>query len=209
MPPKKRTTAAAPKSHQSTLAFHGASNKVTKPGLRSQGKNLDSADVPATVTIKSETKPDVDLLDTTEKEASIEPPEAVIVKQEQEVEKKVVILPATPEEQAARKISDAQVKKYWAAKEKLRQTPRVHQEDISLHEKILREFDMSGQFGPCTGIARLKRWNRAQRLGLSPPAEVLAVLLKEQEGENKSTVQRSHVDELLNSRNVPPLVVEN
>lgn len=53
---------------------------------------------------------------------------------------------------------------------------------------------------PCTGIARLKRWKRAHRLDLEPPIEVLAVLLKEQEGDNKLSVQRSHVDELLNSR---------
>ncbi len=53
---------------------------------------------------------------------------------------------------------------------------------------------------PCTGIARLKRWKRAHRLDLDPPIEVLAVLLKEQEGKDKLTVQRSHVDELLTSK---------
>lgn len=50
------------------------------------------------------------------------------------------------------------------------------------------------------GIARLKRWQRAHRLGLEPPIEVLAVLLQEQEGKDKLAVQRSYVDELLNSR---------
>ena len=25
--------------------------------------------------------------------------------------------------------------------------PRVHQKDLSMYEKILREFDMSGQYG--------------------------------------------------------------
>lgn len=53
---------------------------------------------------------------------------------------------------------------------------------------------------PCIGIARLKRWKRAHRLGLDPPIQVLAVLLKEQEGKDKLTVQRSHVDELLNAK---------
>lgn len=53
---------------------------------------------------------------------------------------------------------------------------------------------------PCTGIARLKRWKRAQRLDLDPPIEVLAVLLKEQEGKEKFAVQKSYVDELLNSK---------
>lgn len=48
----------------------------------------------------------------------------------------------------------------------------------------------------------MKRWKRAQRLHLNPPIEVLAVLLKEQKRNDKISVQRSHVDELLNSRNV-------
>lgn len=209
MPPKKRTTSSGPKSHQQTLAFHGPSNKVTKPGLRSQGKNLDSSTIETVTPVpkKTEIKPEAVDDETAEEEA---PPtttsEAAIV---QQVEK-VVAQPLTPEEVTAKRITDAQIKKYWSAKEKERKTPRVHQSDISLHEKILREFDMSGQYGPCTGIARLKRWNRAQRLGLAPPTEVLAVLLKEQDGKDKLTVQRSHVDELLNSRNVPaPLAVEN
>lgn len=46
----------------------------------------------------------------------------------------------------------------------------------------------------------MKRWQRAHRLGLEPPIEVLAVLLQEQEGKDKLAVQRSYVDELLNSR---------
>ena len=44
---------------------------------------------------------------------------------------------------------------------------------------------------PCIGIARIKRWQRALRLGLNPPVEVLAVLLK---GGDSS----AHMDRLLN-----------
>lgn len=52
---------------------------------------------------------------------------------------------------------------------------------------------------PCIGIARLKRWKRANLLGLKPPIEVLAVLLKDMDsGEPKS--QRAYVDELMSSR---------
>jgi DNA polymerase delta subunit 4 len=44
----------------------------------------------------------------------------------------------------------------------------------------------------------MKRWQRAERLGLNPPVEVLAVLLKE---ENKGTkgVEKAHMDDILNS----------
>ncbi|KAF2265695.1 hypothetical protein CC78DRAFT_559624 [Lojkania enalia] len=194
MPPKRRARGATPKAHQSTLAFHGTSNRVTKPGARAQNakKNLlsdtaptDSKDVVADISPS-------DAADLTTADA------AVVEQTKQEVVAQQVA--STPEEDEARKISKKRIDDYWRAKERAREAPRVHQEDLSTHEKILREFDMSGQYGPCTGTARLKRWKRAQRLGLTPPIEVLAVLLKEQDGSNAIVVQRSHVDELLNSR---------
>jgi DNA polymerase delta subunit 4 len=49
------------------------------------------------------------------------------------------------------------------------------------------------------GIARIKRWKRAQMLGLRPPIEVLAILLKEQQDGNVKA-QRAYVDELMSSR---------
>jgi DNA polymerase delta subunit 4 len=42
----------------------------------------------------------------------------------------------------------------------------------------------------------MKRWVRANKLGLNPPIEVLAVLLKE-EGKGTSKIERAHVDELM------------
>lgn len=51
---------------------------------------------------------------------------------------------------------------------------------------------------PCVGITRLKRWRRAQRLGLNPPLEVLAVLVNEEAKGNKG-IEKAHMDELLNS----------
>jgi DNA polymerase delta subunit 4 len=47
----------------------------------------------------------------------------------------------------------------------------------------------------------MKRWVRANKLGLAPPIEVLAVLLKEEEKGN-SKIERAHVDELMNSKSV-------
>ncbi|KAK4526083.1 hypothetical protein GAYE_SCF19G3994 [Galdieria yellowstonensis] len=43
-------------------------------------------------------------------------------------------------------------------------------------ERILKEFDLNYQFGPCVGIGRLTRWKRAQSLGLNPPKIVLEIL---------------------------------
>lgn len=45
----------------------------------------------------------------------------------------------------------------------------------------------------------MKRWVRAKKLGLDPPIEVLAVLLKE-EGKGDAKNERAHIDELMSSK---------
>jgi len=193
MPPKRRTSGIAPKTQQSTLAFHGAANKVTKARARAPIGKKNIVSVPV---VKDVIKIDIDEFEAA-KEAAPTTVEADIIEQtEQEVAVQQVA--PTPEEIAARNITDAKIKKYWNATGGTSEKLRVHQNDLSTNEKILRQFDMSGQYGPCTGIARVKRWKRAHRLGLEPPIEVLAVLLKELEGSNNLSIQRSHVDELLN-----------
>ncbi|XP_071617798.1 DNA polymerase delta subunit 4 [Heliangelus exortis] len=47
--------------------------------------------------------------------------------------------------------------------------------------EMLRRFDLTWEYGPCTGITRLQRWERAQALGLSPPSPVREALLKHQD----------------------------
>ncbi|KAG9069303.1 hypothetical protein KI688_010202 [Linnemannia hyalina] len=54
----------------------------------------------------------------------------------------------------------------------------IHQEDISEHEKILRQFDLASKYGPCLGMTRLERWERASLLGLSPPVGVKDLAVK-------------------------------
>eukprot|EP00891_Asterochloris_glomerata_P006706 jgi/Astpho2/6706/e_gw1.00102.62.1_t len=41
---------------------------------------------------------------------------------------------------------------------------------------MLRAFDLTSSFGPCTGMSRRERWQRADKLGLQPPREVLHIL---------------------------------
>jgi DNA polymerase delta subunit 4 len=140
MPPKRRASGPAAKSQQqSTLAFHGASNKVTKSGVKAQGakKNLLESK------IKNATPEIVNISDTEPITTTIE---ADIIKQTKQ-EVKAQEIESTPEEDKARRISDAAIKKYWAAKERERIAPRVHQGEFSLHEKVLREFDMSAHYG--------------------------------------------------------------
>ncbi|NWY70391.1 DPOD4 polymerase, partial [Erithacus rubecula] len=63
---------------------------------------------------------------------------------------------------------------------KVRDCPRTPSQpppDPELLE-MLRRFDLSWEYGPCTGITRLQRWERAQELGLSPPGPVRDALLE-------------------------------
>ncbi|KAF2772754.1 hypothetical protein EJ03DRAFT_371674 [Teratosphaeria nubilosa] len=229
MPPKRksgggaRAASTASQRQQSTLSFNGKSNKVTKRSASQdqKGSKKDPAlleDVVRT-DVKAEADPDVEepttaeiaIQQQAEKEAETLH-ESVDVKVEDVLggraqESEIGAIGGGKgsgwvgdEEQQARKIPETQIKRYWRQKESERLAPRVHQEDLSVHEKVLREWDMSGQYGPCIGIARLKRWKRANMLGLNPPIEVLAVLLKEMEGGDPTKSQRAHVDELMSSR---------
>ncbi|KAF2816242.1 DNA polymeras-like protein delta subunit 4 [Mytilinidion resinicola] len=191
MPPKRRTSAGPRAPAQSTLAFHGTINKVTKPttGPRSAKSHLKVDDI-----LNASTKPEASDISEIE-------PDAPTIIQQTVAEIPAPVKPAAQlnAEREARKVSEARIKKYWAAKEKGRLAPRVHQEELGLHEKVLREWDMCAAYGPAIGNSRLKRWNRANRLNLHPPIEVLAVLLMEQD-DNNAGAQRAYVDELMNSR---------
>mmetsp|Transcript_10715 Transcript_10715/g.66043 ORF Transcript_10715/g.66043 Transcript_10715/m.66043 type:complete len:104 (-) Transcript_10715:56-367(-) len=40
----------------------------------------------------------------------------------------------------------------------------------------LRGFDLDPRFGPCMGMTRIDRWERAEKLGLDPPPRVKTLL---------------------------------
>ncbi|KAH9515114.1 DNA polymerase delta subunit 4 [Bulinus truncatus] len=43
---------------------------------------------------------------------------------------------------------------------------------------ILKAFDLTLKFGPCIGITRMERWNRAQKHDLNPPLIVKEIIQK-------------------------------
>jgi len=45
-------------------------------------------------------------------------------------------------------------------------------------EGILRDFDLCTKYGPCCTLLRKERWDRAKRLGLEPPLEVIQFIDK-------------------------------
>ncbi|KAG9630597.1 hypothetical protein KCU95_g9544, partial [Aureobasidium melanogenum] len=192
MAPKRRisTPSVAQRNQQATISFSKQGlNRVTKTSAQRDSKatkleavSNHAINQPTTANAAIEEQAEAELVDIkpskTEPHSSAEP---------DDYEKRAI------------KITNAQIKKYWQQKEAERRSPRVHQQGLDVSEKILREFDMSGQYGPCIGIARVKRWRRANTLGLNPPIEVLAVLLKAND-KDKSSMQRAHVDELMSSR---------
>ncbi|RDL37338.1 uncharacterized protein BP5553_04771 [Venustampulla echinocandica] len=192
MPATRRSRVSsgpAAKGSQKTLAF--TNSKVTKPTHAPTGKDalLASSKPAAPAAVEEEAEVvDIDVGHTSSEAATA-----------QQTRTELSAKHLSPSHERASAISDAQIKKYWRDREAERKAPRVHQQDLSVEEKVLRLFDMSSQFGPCIGIARMKRWTRASKLGLNPPIEVLAVLLKEAEKGNSTTTERAHVDELMSS----------
>ncbi|TPX39801.1 hypothetical protein SeLEV6574_g06976 [Synchytrium endobioticum] len=43
--------------------------------------------------------------------------------------------------------------------------PKDRQQTI----EMLRAFDLNGKFGPCVGLSRFERWERAKKFGMNPP----------------------------------------
>ncbi|KXH68449.1 DNA polymerase delta [Colletotrichum salicis] len=193
MPTTRRSTGGGrarpgPARGQSTISF---SNRVSKPVPKDTKKAVAlSSAINRSDVVKPSNKEHKDEVD----EIQIEDPATPEV---EGVEVKEEVPEKSEAEVKAEKISDAQINKYWKSIEAQRIAPRVHQGDVSLAERVLRYFDVSSQYGPCIGLQRMKRWQRAERLGLNPPIEVLAVLLKEEKKGHAS--ERAHLDELMDS----------
>ncbi|KAK2790662.1 hypothetical protein FQN52_005418 [Onygenales sp. PD_12] len=216
MPPTRRrsggpnTSSSTGPGNQSTLSFGGQS-RISKPTTTTThtGKKATAA----TVTQLRQQRQ----RSTSGGSASASPaPEPVPAPVPAEIEPEQCALPASSRsdevvrEQArvelkgrerdaveglADSVSEGEIEGYWEREEAGRIAPRVHQEHLTRNEKILRHFDLSNQYGPCIGIARVKRWKRAHGLGLNPPIEVLAVLLKEEA--RGIANEKAYMDELL------------
>ncbi|KAL8853254.1 MAG: hypothetical protein Q9221_001865 [Calogaya cf. arnoldii] len=210
-PPGSTSSQNNPRAAQQTLAF-GRNNKITKPSLPhpsskkvSKAKSGDVTPPAASEVAKIEDVPIEEAKEEPENAEVVDEVPTLAARRERgmairsstEVRKrgddgmKMAVKDDVMEEKAKR-VTDTAVKRYWREREGERKAPRVHQKDLSLHEKILRHFDLSSQYGPCVGIPRMRRWKRAQGLGLNPPIEVLAVLVKEEKG-----MERAFMDGLL------------
>lgn len=50
------------------------------------------------------------------------------------------------------------------------------EDDYDGSEEVLRQFDMNMAYGPCVGMTRIARWERASKLGMNPPSDVERLL---------------------------------
>lgn len=57
-----------------------------------------------------------------------------------------------------------------------RKMKRPSVEEIQGAIEVLRQFDMTLRFGPCVGMSRRRRWERAVRFSLNPPETVIGIL---------------------------------
>ncbi|KAI9679490.1 MAG: hypothetical protein M1817_005512 [Caeruleum heppii] len=201
MPPtrsRKSGTALPTRGGQSRLSF-GARSRITKPAFahstqstaKKHAAALEQVEEPEIV--HAPTEPHSQVAGSTTADAAVES-QATADKVRRATHGE------TSQEEAAEAMTNDQLARYWHAREAERKAPRVHQEGLSVSDKILRHFDLSSQYGPCIGIARTKRWHRADRLHLHPPIEVLAVLLKEGKAKGDVAHQKAYVDELMSSR---------
>lgn len=170
MPPKRKSTGprTASQRQQSTLPFSGKNSKVTKPtsprNAKASKKDPALLEKLTNEDAKAEAEPDLE--EPTTAEAAIEEqakaevdPLAAEVKTEDVLGGRAEEGDAgaiggrdgsgwvSDEAERARKIPATQINKYWRAKEQERKAPRVHQQDLTVSEKILREWDMSNQYG--------------------------------------------------------------
>lgn len=223
MPPRKSRSSGPvgsgrSVSAQQTLAFgRESANRITKPTALPHSESQKKAER----LVYNDEKSANALVEISEKvekrDHSIVDESELATRSSSGVEAAEVAREAQPkpllgtDEIAAKKISETQIKKYWKCKEDARRAPRVHQQGLGIYEKILREFDLSSQYGvgaelvvrranpqPCIGISRMKRWKRAQALNLGPPLEVLAVLLKDAEATKPSDI--AYIDTLMGGR---------
>ena len=166
----KRKTVARQVSQQPTLSFNGKQTKVTKPAAVQHLKSAKKESAAVEKAVK------IDLIDEAElipdEESTIEhaPEQEVEAEAEDPLQSNEPVKVenvlggraqlsdvgavggktlgwVANEQDQARKVPDSQIKRYWRTKEQERLAPRVHQEDLNVYEKVLREWDVSGQYG--------------------------------------------------------------
>ena len=70
-------------------------------------------------------------------------------------------------------------------------TPPKRNFDPDVTQEVLSAFDLDQRFGPCVGLTRQCRWDRAQKLRLYPSLDIAELL---QQFPNESSIQKTLLD---------------
>jgi len=138
MPTTRRSSSgrgAVGTGKQSRLSFN---NRVTKPVPKSAKDTVASSPLKKEL-IREQVEKDEE--DVENVQPTNEQP------QQQSGSVGVAVTPKSDAELKAAKVSDAAIQKYWRKVEAERLAKRVHQEDLTLSEKVLRYFDVSSHYG--------------------------------------------------------------
>ncbi|KAJ6504195.1 DNA polymerase delta, subunit 4-domain-containing protein [Mycena vitilis] len=193
MPKSTQKSKSSASLQQSTLSFSAAKRTGSK----------DTQKVPNRAPTRSQhavVHSDNDTIDVDD-ESSEEEDDVIEVIDSDEPTEKVTPKAAVPKQHVVVKVTRPREKpipsdleldekdKRWrgvhgAAKIRRGNLQLIHAEDQDKFHDILRVFDLSYEYGPCVGVTRLERWERAFALGLDPPTEIHDILTTRQGAED-------------------------
>lgn len=137
--PTTRRSIRGPAKGQSTISF---ANKVTK-SVPKDVKNKLVTPTTTKIEVPERRKPVEEHVEEVVDDKVDDQEEG----DQEEAELKEEVLVKTEAELKAEKLTDSQIDKYWKGIEKERKAPRVHQEGLSVNDKVLRYFDVCSQYG--------------------------------------------------------------
>ncbi|KAI0676110.1 DNA polymerase delta, subunit 4-domain-containing protein [Trametes maxima] len=205
MPPRKNST-NAPSMKQAKLSFAskrhsaasgsaaGKQSKLSTPKAFSRAASSPAA--PEAIVVSSDSESDVsfndDYVAPAAKKRRLNPPRGAAAKKldlDEPEEAAVVVVPE-PKRPKLNLTDKRWRKQYGVVWEKMGNLEPVHAQGQSMVHYILRVFDLSYEYGPCVGVSRIDRWERAHALGLNPPPEVKEILMT-QEGNSDEQFSQS------------------
>ncbi|KAJ7040746.1 DNA polymerase delta, subunit 4-domain-containing protein [Mycena alexandri] len=196
-------TAKSPSLKQSTLSFGAAKRTASSTSTKKPAAKRASHQP---VAVDSDSDIDVDDIEISDDEDEVEVIESDHSEEEKKVRQVVTKQPTivkvtrprnSPVKPPPRETlpelneNDSRWRTYMSTvRAKRGHLKLIHAEEQDKFHDILRVFDLSYEYGPCVGVSRLERWERASALGLDPPVEVHDILTTRQ-GTNEESYAQS------------------
>lgn len=162
MPPTTRRTSANARAsssgRQATISFNHRVTKPTGPNATKakSGKDLVSSSSIITSQPTKQSPLAKNATTSAQPEDAADEDEESLIKDAEELNEEAQLEEPEAEKEAVEKseaaqradtITDRQIGMYWRLLERRRTAARIHQEDLTLAEKVLRYWDVSSQYG--------------------------------------------------------------